>query len=160
VRICQFPRDGFLRLLDIVPGLERKVFEAASNQLDACRDWAMLLRQPQAVQRVAGFLHYMATHAVPALRSKTGAASRARFQLPLARREIADFLGVSKETVSRQMTIMRALSVIDLISRRDVAVRDLDMLAGLAANGTGGDDAGCGRAEVREPGAAVCQGYH
>ncbi len=159
MRICQFPREGFQRLLDIVPGLERKLFEAASNQLDACRDWAMLLRQPQAVQRVAGFLHFMAMHAAPALRGKTGAASRARFQLPLARREIADFLGVSKETVSRQMTIMRALSVIDLISRRDVAVRDLDMLAGLAANGTGGDDAGCGRAEVREP-AAACQGYH
>jgi CRP/FNR family transcriptional regulator, anaerobic regulatory protein len=140
--LCMFPREGFMRLLDSAPDLERKLFEATANQLSSSHDWAMLLRQPQAVQRVAGFLHFIAMRTSVNTGSTNGST---RFQLPLARREIADFLGVTKETVSRQMTVMKELEVIGLPSRRDVVVRNLGTLAALAATGTGGEDTCAGR---------------
>ena len=52
------------------------------------------------------------------------------FDLPLSRGEIADLLGLTIETVSRQMTRLRAAGIIDLPGGRAIVVRDP---AGLAA---------------------------
>jgi CRP/FNR family transcriptional regulator len=133
--LCIVPSDAFLKLVDTVPSLGRKLFEAAASQLSWCHDWAMLLRQPQAIQRVAGFLHFMS------LRTASVCGNSARFQLPLAQREIGGFLGLTKETVSRQMTLMKSLEIIDMKSRRDIMVHDLEMLAALAMGGAEEDAA-------------------
>lgn len=151
-QVCIFPSIGFHWLLRQAPGLERQLFEAASDQLSCCRQWAMLLRQPQAIQKVSGFLLFL-TRRLPAS-SAIRSGREVRFVLPLARREIADFLGLTNETVSRQMTLLRALSVIGLETRREVVVNDIRALAALAAEGTGGETAGYAVAD-----AAPCEWY-
>ncbi len=52
----------------------------------------------------------------------------ARFELPLSRLDIADFLGLTIETVSRQMTKLRQMGVIQVTNNRTVDVPDLDRL--------------------------------
>jgi CRP/FNR family transcriptional regulator len=54
------------------------------------------------------------------------------FDLPLSRADIADFLGLTIETVSRQLTRLKADGYIDLPSRRDIVIRDRDGLTALA----------------------------
>lgn len=53
-----------------------------------------------------------------------------RFALPFGRQQIADILGLTIETVSRQLTRFKAEGIIDLPSRRDVIILDTDALAG------------------------------
>jgi CRP/FNR family transcriptional regulator len=48
--------------------------------------------------------------------------------LPLARAEIADFLGLTVETVSRNMTKLRASGIIQLDNGRTVTVNSLPLL--------------------------------
>jgi CRP/FNR family transcriptional regulator len=138
VELCLFPPGAFLRLLGRLPKLERWLFEAALGDVDACRDWITLVNRRSAFQRVAGFLHLMAMRAPHARHS--GSGNTARLVLPLSRQEIADFLGVSVETVSRQMTLMKKASLIDLPSSREVVIPGLARLAALASCGE--DDGG------------------
>jgi len=44
--------------------------------------------------------------------------------LPLSRQQIADVLGLTIETVSRQLTRLRSAGAIDLPSRREIVLRD------------------------------------
>jgi CRP/FNR family transcriptional regulator, anaerobic regulatory protein len=138
VELCLFPPDTFLRLLGRLPRLERQLFESALAEVDACRDWITLLNRRSAFQRVAGFLHLMAMRAPHVQHGNDG--NSARIALPLSRQEIADFLGVTMETVSRQMTLMKKASFIDLPSSREVVVPDIARLAALASSGTGADE--------------------
>ncbi|MBP6555058.1 MAG: helix-turn-helix domain-containing protein, partial [Novosphingobium sp.] len=47
-----------------------------------------------------------------------------RFALPFSRQQVADVLGLTIETVSRQFTRMKAEGLIDLPSRREVIILD------------------------------------
>jgi CRP/FNR family transcriptional regulator, anaerobic regulatory protein len=55
-----------------------------------------------------------------------------RFTLPFGRQQIADILGTTIETVSRQLTRLQRDGVIDLPARREVLIRDRDRLEMLA----------------------------
>ena len=55
------------------------------------------------------------------------------FELPLTRADIADFLGLTIETVSRQMTKLRKDGVIQIENNRHVTVPDMERLAHRAA---------------------------
>ncbi len=50
------------------------------------------------------------------------------FELPLTRTEMADYLGLTLETVCRQLSRLRKKEVIALPSGRRVVVRDLELL--------------------------------
>jgi CRP/FNR family transcriptional regulator len=51
-----------------------------------------------------------------------------RFALPFSRQQVADVLGLTIETVSRQFTRLKADGVIDLPSRREVEIIDRQAL--------------------------------
>ena len=122
--------DAFLKTH---PEVARKIFEMTLRELDSCRDWSFLLRRQCSYERVAGFLLMIATR-IPNI-SAGGEADRngARFQLPLTRAEIADFLGLTFETVSRQFTRLKDTRIISLPSSREVIIQDLQHLS-LVAN--------------------------
>ena len=56
-----------------------------------------------------------------------------QFEIPLERADIADFLGLTIETVSRQLTLLRKAGIIEIDRNRHVTVEDLSSLA--AASG-------------------------
>ena len=60
-----------------------------------------------------------------------------RFELPLKRADIADFLGLTIETVSRQITRLRKAGVIVVENNRTVTVPDLDRLRGYCETDAG-----------------------
>ena len=55
--------------------------------------------------------------------------SRRHLLLPFSRQQIADVLGLTIETVSRQFTRLKNEGIIDLPSRRDVRILDYEALA-------------------------------
>ncbi len=58
--------------------------------------------------------------------------SRRRFKLPMTRSDIADYLGLTIETVSRTLTRLRAEGMIEIMSQSELAIRDGAALEGLA----------------------------
>ena len=139
LELCAIPHEILSSLAAEALGLERVLFRAALSELEGGHDWILLLRGCSAYQRVAGFLGRVAEHA------PQDEAGSVHFTLPLSRAEIASFLGITIETVSRQMTLMKKRGVIELpVSRdsREVIAPNLALLSAHAerempASGTG-----------------------
>jgi CRP/FNR family transcriptional regulator len=132
LELCIFPTGGFERLLAETPGLEHRLFQFTLTELDASQEWMVLLARKSAAERVASFLLMIAKRVPNMGCLHDERASDVRFTLPLSRAEIADCLGLTIETVSRQMTKLRTKGVIELVSNRDIHVPDLGRLRAAA----------------------------
>ncbi|RUW54867.1 Crp/Fnr family transcriptional regulator [Mesorhizobium sp. M1A.F.Ca.ET.072.01.1.1] len=125
VSLCSFPRTVIERMMRVSPGFEHRLLKQALNELDEARDWMVALGRKTASERVASFLLMIARNIDPA---SDPAARSASFDLPLTRADIADFLGLTIETVSRQLTRLRTDDVIRIESNRHVTVDSLSRL--------------------------------
>jgi CRP/FNR family transcriptional regulator len=132
VELCIFPRAEFQRLMDQHRELEHRLFSYTLDELDACRDWTLLLGRKTATERVASFLLLVASRILEADCAQPDNADSARFQLPVARADIADFLGLTTESVSRQMTRLKMAGIINLSGKRDVHIPALSTLRRVA----------------------------
>jgi len=131
VRVCSFPRDVLDKLTRESPELEHRLHAQTLKELDEARDWMMALGRKSAGERVAGFLCFIAEHINPEMELKKGPVT---FDIPLKRADMADFLGLTIETVSRQLTKLRQARLIEIENNRKVIVPDLEKLQ--AAAGT------------------------
>jgi CRP/FNR family transcriptional regulator len=134
VELCVFPRAAFERAISNHDRMERLLLQRTIAELDRARDWLLRMAHASAAARVAGFLHDMRRRlAVSDCQKGAELAGPQRFDLPMSRGEIADLLGLTIETVSRQMTKLRAAGIIDLPGGRGVIVRQPEALAAAAA---------------------------
>lgn len=85
----------------------------------ACANRRVTLGYKTAAERVASFLLFVARNVVPEREE-----SIADFEIPLGRSEIADFLGLTVETVSRQLTHLRKAGVIGIERNRELTILD------------------------------------
>lgn len=99
--------------------LRERVIGALREELAAVRLQMVLLGQMSAVERVAAFLISLAARA-----AQPGAA----IHLPMTRVDIADYLGLTIETVSRQVTSLKKGGVVELTDARSIRVPDYGAL--------------------------------
>lgn len=132
VELCSFPKKEFESVLKKFPGMEHRLFADTLNELDAARDWMLLLGRKTAQEKVATFLLLLARRAPNIGCSHSEDMRFAQFELPLTRADIADYLGLTLETVSRQMTRLKKVGAIELADNRGVIVPDTDQLEELA----------------------------
>ena len=125
VALCSFPKAAIERMIKASPELEHRLFQQTLKELDEARDWMVTLGRRTAQEKVASFLLLIARNIDPNDDPKRRPVS---FELPLTRADIADFLGLTIETVSRQITKLRADGVIQVESNRQVTVPDLGRL--------------------------------
>ena len=126
VRYCRFPRARLRTLLDDFPLMENRLLEVASNELVAAQEQMLLLGRKTARERLASFLLMQSRQGMPC------GHARRRFNLPMTRHDIADYLGLTIETVSRTLTRLRTERLIDLAPQSEVIVYNLVGLEGLA----------------------------
>lgn len=137
VEICTFPHVAFERLVAEYPDLQQRLFLHTLDELDAARDWMLLLGRKTAEEKVASFLLMLAKRSLLMGCQHTAPAEKATFELPLTRADMADFLGLTIETVSRQLTRLKTANVIKLNSNRLIAVPDIARLAQVAGQDDG-----------------------
>jgi CRP/FNR family transcriptional regulator len=125
VSLCSFPRATIEGMLKRSPGLEHRLLEQTLRELDEARDWMVTLGRKTAGEKVASFLMLIATYIDPEFDPRAGSAV---FDLPLTRAEIADFLGLTIETVSRQLTKLKADKVIEIENNRRITVENIERL--------------------------------
>ena len=123
VTLCMFPKSAVDRLLTESADLEKRIFQQTLRELDEARQWMLTLGRKTALEKVASFLLLIARNLDP----QAPATRSASFTLPMPRADIADFLGLTIETVSRQLTKMSADGLIRL-RHRSVEVPDLGRL--------------------------------
>lgn len=130
VTLCSFERLPFERLLVETPHVAQRMMEMALDELDAARDWMLLLGRKTAREKIASFLEMLVR------RSRIEGGDIPRVHLPLTREEIANFLGLTLETVSRQMSKLRDEGIVGFVDRRHFEVLDI-----AALHDATGDDA-------------------
>ncbi len=113
-KLCRFPRRKLERLLDDMPKLEQRLLGMASHELAAAQDQMMLLGRKSAKERVVSFLLMMSAASIR--RGKPADP----VSLPMNRSDIADYLGLTIETVSRTFTQLRAQKLIELADEKQV----------------------------------------
>lgn len=125
VGVCRFPKKAIESLIASYPDLEHRLLKQTLRELDEARDWMVTLGRKSAAEKVASFLHLIATHIDPTQPEETKSRT---FDLPLTRADIADFLGLTVETVSRQITKLRMDGVVEITNNRHVVIPDLGRL--------------------------------
>jgi CRP/FNR family transcriptional regulator len=126
VSLCRYSRRQFDRLLDEVPGFARRVLNSRSQDLQSAQDQMLLLGRKTAIERIATFI-------VDLGKLTQSASDGARLHVPMPRSDIADYLGLTVETVSRTLTKLKRDRVISLPEAVEVKVIDRDRLEELAA---------------------------
>jgi CRP/FNR family transcriptional regulator len=133
VKVCSFPRQVLDQLIAESPDLEHKLYQQSLKELDEARDWMLTLGRKNAAERVASFLYMIAQSIDPEKNPYNGGIA---FEIPLKRSDIADFLGLTIETVSRQITKLRKAGVIHLEDNRTVKVTDMARLKAATETGS------------------------
>lgn len=136
VQLCRFSRPRLRALLDDFPAMEKRLLEVAANELVAAQEQMLLLGRKTARERVASFL-LMQSRQVQSRQgqSRQGGVSEALpgwIPVPMTRSDIADYLGLTIETVSRTLTRFRAEGLIEIPSHAALVIRDREALGNLA----------------------------
>lgn len=133
VTLCCFKRRPFQQLIDEVPHISQRVMEMALDELDAAREWMVLLGRKTAREKIATFIEMIVRRGTVPLHQADGHV------LPLTREEIANFLGLTLETVSRQFSALKKDGVISFSNRKSFSITDLQALHAATGDDADGD---------------------
>lgn len=125
-RLCRFPRENLVKLLEELPTLERQLLGRASHELAAAQDQMLLLGRKTAKERLASFL-ILLSHA-----ARRHGQPGDPVDLPMGRADIADYLGLTIETISRTFTQLKRDGAIALLEGNRVRLAKIAVLKDLA----------------------------
>ncbi len=133
VSLCCFSRQPFEEILRAYPDLEHSLLHRIYDELEVARQWIFTLGCLPARAKVATFLQLFVerVHKSTGIKNAKFSVDR-QYDLPLSRTEIAEFLGMTIETVSREIGYLKSESVIETIGLRGLRVQDFDRLKALA----------------------------
>lgn len=126
-RVIRYQRTAIDRLCEQNPSASRRLLALVGRQLSAVQDSLVLVGQKSALERLSTFLLFMA---------ERSEQDRSVVALPMDRSDIADYLGLRIETVSRVLTALRRRKVIDLPNFHSFVILD----RGALESATEGDD--------------------
>lgn len=133
VTLCCFARKPFEKLVDETPHVAQRLMELALDELDAARDWMLLLGRKTAREKIATFIQMLVRRTrMPDADGKTHPLN-----MPMTRDQIANYLGLTLETVSRQFNALKKERIIAFSDRHQFKVLDVEGL--LEASGDDSD---------------------
>ena len=124
--MCCFRKRPFEQIIRDTPRISPRLLEMTLDELDAAREWMLVLGRKTAREKIASLLAIIARRS--ALADRAGPDGRTVFDLPLTREAMADYLGLTLETVSRQISALKRDGVISLHGKRHVTVPDFARL--------------------------------
>jgi CRP/FNR family transcriptional regulator len=123
-------------MLISTPRISQRLLEMALDELDAAREWMLLLGRKTAREKIASLIAIIARR--HAANTKVSKGDGLSVELPLTRETMADYLGLTLETVSRQISALRRDNVIHLEGKRLVVIPSLDRLMAQTGDDTDG----------------------
>jgi CRP-like cAMP-binding protein len=122
VTLMRYSRQAIDRLVQQQPGLGKCLLRLVCGDLSAAQSQMLLLGRKNAVERLASFLLMMA--------HRNGDIDR--FALPMTRGDIADYLGLTTETVSRIFGQFKSQGIISFRASSEVGLKNRDALQALS----------------------------
>jgi CRP/FNR family transcriptional regulator len=132
VELCCLNRKAFEAIVGRHPCLKQQLLVSTLDELDAAREWMLLLGCKSADEKVASFLMLLVRRSLNNSCGQQAQPAEPVFGLPVNRADIAGYLGMTVETVSRQISRLKADGIIKLIDIRHYTVPNLNRLANLA----------------------------
>lgn len=126
--LCRFARTNLTKMLEEFPNLEHRLLGLASNELAQAQDHLMILGQKTSTERLATMLLNFA--------ERIGFQDNGSLQLdlPMNRTDIADYIGLTTETVSRTFSLLRKQRVIETPESRTIRIPQLEKLAAVSGD--------------------------
>ncbi|NVO26119.1 Crp/Fnr family transcriptional regulator [Donghicola sp. C2-DW-16] len=124
--MCCFRRKPFEAMMAKTPHIAERLLEMTLDELDAAREWMLVLGRKTAREKIASLLAIIARR--DATLKMASIQGRLVFDLPLTREAMADYLGLTLETVSRQISALKRDGVIELEGKRHVTIPDMGRL--------------------------------
>ncbi len=124
--VCRFRRSDFEALAGRSPAVSQRLLEMTLDELEAARLWMTVLGRKTAREKVASFLSIIAGRR--AFLTLDTQKANITFELPMTRESIADYLGLTIETISRQFSALKKGGIIELQGARHVRVPDYQAL--------------------------------
>ncbi|MFT4794536.1 MAG: CRP/FNR family transcriptional regulator [Paracoccaceae bacterium] len=136
VRLCIFSRSRFESLLHDTPALEQRLLEMTLDELDSAREWMVLLGRKTAREKIASFFA-IAARRLAAVR-QVALEDGVSLDLPLTREDMADYLGLTIETVSRQISVLKKEKLIIMRDARHLTIPNYNALLEVAGDDSDG----------------------
>tara|TARA_Y100001972_G_scaffold126092_1_gene178916 strand:+ start:415 stop:1167 length:753 start_codon:yes stop_codon:yes gene_type:complete len=121
--VCEIPFSRLEELSTKIPSLQHHFFSLMSREIQADRELHMLLSKKSADDRIASLLISIAN------RQKLRGLSAQCIRLPMSRYDIANYLGLAVETVSRIFTRFQQQGLL-AVEGREVKILDREALCG------------------------------
>ena len=125
VHVCELPLAQLEEMCHRLPGLPHRILRLIGREVAAKHAMLLLLAKRSAEARLATFLLNLASRF-----SQRGFSGK-EFNLSMPRDDIANYLGLARETVSRLLTRFQGDGLLS-VHRRRVHIRDTDRLQALA----------------------------
>ena len=124
VVVMSYPRAQLERMARQSPALQADVLGLISRQLLGMHGHLVMVGRQTARERLAAFLVKLAERAD---------VVEGTVELPMPRQDIADYLGLTIETVCREISALKRAKIISAPDLHAVDIRDFDALAAIAA---------------------------
>lgn len=142
-KLRRYERGRFQDEINRSSELRPQLFARLCDEMAAAQDQMILLARKSAEERVASFLLVIA-------RRLGTLHAQAVIEIPMTRLDMADYLGLTIETVSRTMTRLASCGVIAPSSRHAIVIRRLGKLVALAGEADDGDNRPTGMGSVQQ----------
>ncbi len=127
--LCRFPRHQLFALFERFPKLEHRLFGIATDELTAAQDQMLLLGRKTAAEKIASFLLMLAERTV------ADKDATVVVPVPMTRADIADYLGLTVETVSRTLGRLKRAGLIRIPDIHTVVITRRAALETIAEGG-------------------------
>lgn len=124
--MCCFRKKPFEDMMARTPHIAQRLLEMTLDELDAAREWMLVLGRKTAREKIASLIVIIARR--DAALNMAGMRGPLTVDLPLTREAMADYLGLTLETVSRQVSALKKDGVIALEGKRRVTIPDFNRL--------------------------------
>ena len=124
--VCRFRKGPFRALVANSPPLEHMLLHRTTHELAAAQNQMLLLGRKTAQERIASFLLDLPE------RDPIRPTEEGHIRVPMTRAEMADYLGLTIETISRGLTKLKTAGVIRLLSLNEMQVDRPERLRAIA----------------------------
>ena len=123
LRVCVFEQQSLDDYLEENMSLAKELLHMTSHELTLAQDRMMVLGKMNASERVAKFILNISEQ-----RLRIGWQNNP-ISIPMTRQDIADYLGLTLETISREFTKLKAANTIKFLTPKQIYITDRDKLS-------------------------------
>ncbi|MBF7096178.1 Crp/Fnr family transcriptional regulator [Alkalibacter mobilis] len=124
VDICMISKKDFQELIKKYPGITSKILQELVNRIDRLESMIENIGAKSVDSRINAVLLEFAQKSL----DENQIDSAAQFELPLNREGIANYIGVTRETVSRKLNLLQEEGVIQMIGNKKIKILDKNRL--------------------------------